>query len=173
MGELIVILAIALIFLGPKRLPELATGLGKAIRQFRKATRDLSDQIEVDESVRKPIAETVQQIASATSEQAKGSEQIIRSAEKMRAITKHVERSSQEQTRGGKQITKSIESISEMVAQLNSAQREQARGGDQILQAVEQLREISKVQETRFGELSKLVDHLRRSSDLTRNRARA
>ena len=46
------------------------------------------------------IAETVQQIASATSEQAKGSEAIIRSAEKMRAITKHVERSSQEQTRG-------------------------------------------------------------------------
>ncbi len=57
MGELLVILAVALLFLGPKRLPDLASGIGKAIREFRKATRDLSDQIEVDESVRKPIAE--------------------------------------------------------------------------------------------------------------------
>ena len=35
---------IALLFLGPKKLPDLASGLGKAIRQFRKATRDLTDQ---------------------------------------------------------------------------------------------------------------------------------
>jgi len=55
--ELIVILIVALLFLGPKRLPDLASGLGKAIRSFRKATRDLSDQIEVDESVRKPFLE--------------------------------------------------------------------------------------------------------------------
>jgi TatA/E family protein of Tat protein translocase len=33
MGELIVILVVALIVLGPKRLPDLATGLGKAIRE--------------------------------------------------------------------------------------------------------------------------------------------
>ncbi len=57
MGELLVILGIALLVLGPKRLPELASGLGKAIREFRKASRDLSDQIEVDESVRQPIME--------------------------------------------------------------------------------------------------------------------
>ena len=41
-GELVVILVIALIFLGPKRLPDVATSLGKAIRSFRKATRDLT-----------------------------------------------------------------------------------------------------------------------------------
>ena len=92
------------------------------------------------------------------------SEAIIRSAEKMRAITKHVERSSQEQTRGSKQITKSIESISEMVSQLNSAQREQARGGDQILQSVEQLREITRTQEVRFADLAKLVEAVRRKA---------
>lgn len=57
MGELLVILAIALIFLGPKRLPDLATTLGKAIRSFRKATSDLSDQLEVDESIKQPLRE--------------------------------------------------------------------------------------------------------------------
>ncbi len=57
MTELLVIFGVALLVLGPKRLPELASGLGKAIREFRKATRDLTDQIEVDDSVRKPIME--------------------------------------------------------------------------------------------------------------------
>lgn len=57
MGELLVILAIALIFLGPKRLPDVASTLGKAIRSFRKATNDLSSQLEVDDSVKQPLRE--------------------------------------------------------------------------------------------------------------------
>lgn len=57
MGELLVILAVALLVFGPKRLPDLASGLGKAIREFRRATRDLQAQIEVDDSVRRPIHE--------------------------------------------------------------------------------------------------------------------
>ena len=55
MGELIVILAIALIFLGPKRLPDVATSLGKAIRSFRKATRVLTDQLEIVDEVQAPL----------------------------------------------------------------------------------------------------------------------
>jgi sec-independent protein translocase protein TatB len=57
MGELMVILAIALIFLGPKRLPDVATSLGKAIRSFRKATRDLTEQLEIDDEVKQPLRE--------------------------------------------------------------------------------------------------------------------
>jgi TatA/E family protein of Tat protein translocase len=57
MGELIVILVFALIFLGPKKLPEVASSLGKAIRSFRKATTDLTDQLEVDDSVKQPFKE--------------------------------------------------------------------------------------------------------------------
>jgi TatA/E family protein of Tat protein translocase len=57
MGELLVILAVALLVFGPQRLPELASGLGRAIREFRRATRDLQAQIEVDDSVRRPIHE--------------------------------------------------------------------------------------------------------------------
>src|SRR5689334_11022660 len=57
MGELLVILVIALLFLGPKRLPDVASTLGKAIRSFRKATNDLTDQLEVDDSVKQPLRE--------------------------------------------------------------------------------------------------------------------
>lgn len=39
--ELIVIFAIALIVLGPKRLPELARSLGRGIAEFRRASMDL------------------------------------------------------------------------------------------------------------------------------------
>lgn len=41
MTELIVIFAIALVVLGPKRLPELARSLGKGIAEFRRASMDL------------------------------------------------------------------------------------------------------------------------------------
>lgn len=56
-GELIIILAIALLVLGPNKLPDVATSLGKAIRSFRKATRDLTDQLEIDEEVKAPLRE--------------------------------------------------------------------------------------------------------------------
>ena len=40
-GEILIILAFALIFIGPKKLPELARGLGKSIREFQKAKDEL------------------------------------------------------------------------------------------------------------------------------------
>jgi TatA/E family protein of Tat protein translocase len=55
--ELMIILVVALLVLGPKRLPEIATGLGKAIRDFKKATRDLQTQLDADETIAKPLQE--------------------------------------------------------------------------------------------------------------------
>ncbi len=48
MPEMILILAIALIVLGPKKLPDLAKSLGRAMREFKKATSDFKESIEVD-----------------------------------------------------------------------------------------------------------------------------
>jgi sec-independent protein translocase protein TatA len=42
-GEIILILAIALILFGGKKLPELAKGLGQGIREFKKATDNASE----------------------------------------------------------------------------------------------------------------------------------
>ena len=57
MQEILVILVLALIFLGPKKLPELASGIGKAIREVRKATADIKSEIELDDVIRKPLEE--------------------------------------------------------------------------------------------------------------------
>lgn len=44
MPELLLILAVALIVLGPKKLPELARALGKGMAEFRRATDELKDE---------------------------------------------------------------------------------------------------------------------------------
>lgn len=41
-GEVLVVLVIALIFIGPKKLPELAKGLGKGFREFQNAMRGIN-----------------------------------------------------------------------------------------------------------------------------------
>ncbi|RKZ05984.1 twin-arginine translocase TatA/TatE family subunit [bacterium] len=49
-SELVIILILILLFFGPKRLPDVAEALGKSIRRFKKATREISDEIESKDS---------------------------------------------------------------------------------------------------------------------------
>jgi sec-independent protein translocase protein TatA len=53
MPEMIIILVIALIIFGPRKLPELGRSLGKSINEFKKASNELrstlEDEIRVDE----------------------------------------------------------------------------------------------------------------------------
>jgi Tat protein translocase TatB subunit len=50
--ELILILAVALIVVGPGKLPDLARALGRGLAEFRKATGDLKETFDQDETVR-------------------------------------------------------------------------------------------------------------------------
>jgi sec-independent protein translocase protein TatA len=43
--EILLILLVILIFFGAKKIPELAQGLGKGIREFKKATREVEDEV--------------------------------------------------------------------------------------------------------------------------------
>mgnify|MGYP001378737495 CR=1 FL=1 len=49
--ELIIILVVALIVFGPKKLPDLARSLGKGMAEFKKATEDFKSTIESDVKV--------------------------------------------------------------------------------------------------------------------------
>jgi sec-independent protein translocase protein TatA len=44
--EIVLILAVVLILFGAKKLPELAKGLGTGIKEFKKATREVTDEIQ-------------------------------------------------------------------------------------------------------------------------------
>ncbi len=44
--EMMVILAIALLIFGPKKLPEIGRSLGKAMREFKKSTEEIKDRFE-------------------------------------------------------------------------------------------------------------------------------
>lgn len=44
-GELVLILGAALLIFGPNKLPELGKSMGKAIREFKQATKEVQDQV--------------------------------------------------------------------------------------------------------------------------------
>lgn len=49
MPELIIILVIALIVIGPSKLPDLAKALGKGMAEFKKATQEIKESFDVEE----------------------------------------------------------------------------------------------------------------------------
>ena len=64
--HLIIILAIALVIFGPKRLPELGAGIGKSLREFKKAMSDVSKDINVTPETKEASVETPMKIVSPT-----------------------------------------------------------------------------------------------------------
>ena len=55
---LLVILVIIMLF-GKKKIPELARGLGKGLREFKKATREIKDEVDtVTEDVKSSVDDT-------------------------------------------------------------------------------------------------------------------
>ncbi len=56
--ELLIIFLIVLLLFGANRIPEIARGLGRGIRDFKRATRDIEDDLDLrdDEAERKRIA---------------------------------------------------------------------------------------------------------------------
>ena len=52
MPELLLILAVALVVFGPKKLPDLARSMGRAINEFKKATREIKDSIDIEDDIK-------------------------------------------------------------------------------------------------------------------------
>jgi sec-independent protein translocase protein TatA len=57
-GEILIILVLALIIFGPRRLPEMGRTIGKSLRELRRTTSDLKREIEGD---LEPPGETLEQ----------------------------------------------------------------------------------------------------------------
>jgi sec-independent protein translocase protein TatA len=60
MTELLVIFLVVLLLFGPKKIPELARGIGRGLQEFKKAAEDVKKELTVEEdvkSIRKSIEE--------------------------------------------------------------------------------------------------------------------
>jgi sec-independent protein translocase protein TatA len=63
-GEIVVVLVVILLLFGARKLPELAKGLGTGIKEFKKATREVTDEIQnagTDTPAPRPPANTTAQ----------------------------------------------------------------------------------------------------------------
>ena len=56
--HIVIIVLVALLIFGPKRLPEIGRGIGRAINEFRQGTREMTDSFR-DEVNRPPEAQTI------------------------------------------------------------------------------------------------------------------
>ena len=53
-GEILIIVLVILLLFGAKKIPELAQGLGKGMREFKKSLKDVEDEIKkTDDDVKK------------------------------------------------------------------------------------------------------------------------
>lgn len=66
--ELIIVLVIMLVIFGPKRLPEMGRSLGKGIKEFKKSTSEIQEQLTAEESAAPAARET--EVSTAVKEQA-------------------------------------------------------------------------------------------------------
>ncbi len=66
MPEILLILAIALIVIGPQKLPEVAKMLGKAMGEFKRSAQDLKDSIDIETTVKeanpKPVKKKLKDV---------------------------------------------------------------------------------------------------------------
>lgn len=68
--ELLLILVLALLILGPGKLPEVGNALGRTIREFRKASTDVEDSLRVDAAPASVAARKVGPVADAAAAEA-------------------------------------------------------------------------------------------------------
>lgn len=65
-GELMLIMVMALIIFGPGKMPEIGAGLGKAIREFRRTTSEITEQFTREMSLETPPQQPSPTATSAT-----------------------------------------------------------------------------------------------------------
>jgi sec-independent protein translocase protein TatA len=67
--ELLLILFVVLLFFGPQKLPELMRGLGKGMREFKKAQEDLENEFNKAAEPPKPVNKPVETSATSNAEE--------------------------------------------------------------------------------------------------------
>jgi sec-independent protein translocase protein TatA len=92
MPELIIIMVIALIVIGPQKLPDLAKSLGKGLAEFKKATEDFKQSIDTETR----STEEKEHLAKLAEAKAHAEAERLRETEELRAKVEGVEKPAEE-----------------------------------------------------------------------------
>jgi methyl-accepting chemotaxis protein len=114
------------------------------------------------------MTQMVEQIARATQEQSKGSEQIREAAERMRDLTRQVRLSTEEQAKGSKQITQAVGHVTDRVQHIAAAVREQRKGSEIIMNSAEEIQIVSKESAVLAQQMSDVVAGLVKQAEILR-----
>lgn len=83
--EMAVIMVVALLIFGPKKLPEIGRSLGKALRGFQEASQEFQEEFKKEASELEESVKTTAQLESKKLEAAKSDNQTIDSTQKTEA----------------------------------------------------------------------------------------
>ncbi|MCE5200695.1 twin-arginine translocase TatA/TatE family subunit [bacterium] len=64
--EIIIILALALLLFGPKKLPEIGKSLGQGLRELRKASREIVDAVETASEEPQETKESINDVSNSS-----------------------------------------------------------------------------------------------------------
>jgi len=92
MPELVIILVIALIVIGPQKLPDLAKSLGKGLAEFKKATDDFKQSIDTETR----SAEEKEHLARLAEAKLKAEAEKAKEAEELKAKVENVPKAAAE-----------------------------------------------------------------------------
>jgi sec-independent protein translocase protein TatA len=91
MPEMIIILVIALIVIGPQKLPDLARSLGKGLAEFKKATDDFKQNIETETK----SAEEKEHLAKLAEAKVQAETEKVKQSEELKAVVENVARTAE------------------------------------------------------------------------------
>ena len=124
-GELVIVFVIALVVIGPDKLPEYARQLGKALSELRRSTAGLNDEIKKDviaplNEAAKPLKEAVEPLNETVSDIKNDMQKVSKTLDNPAAVAKEMlvaeeKREEATETVETENIESNIESEGEMI----------------------------------------------------------
>jgi methyl-accepting chemotaxis protein len=126
-------------------------------KEIASATREQASGSETVTRAVERLQEMVQQISSATQQQASGSDHIMKAVESMREVTKYVRQAMVEQKSGSTMISSATERMIEMIHEIFQVAANQAVESEKIVHTMEQVRRIAEGNRESAAEMSEAI----------------
>ena len=142
------------------RILDSATKAAEMGKEIASATREQAKGSEEMAHSVERLQEMTRQISSATAQQNQGSQHILRAVESMREVTKYVRQAMVEQKSGSVMISSAAERMIEMIHEIFQAAANQTTESEKIVATMDQLRMIADGNRSSAADVSETIAHL-------------